>query len=62
MYENAKCCFCNRPVVRGGNNPWPANKDDDARCCDDCDNSVVTPARLRGMAEGFTRSHTDRSN
>lgn len=43
-------CFNDIPVVGGwtdGNNADPVNA---GRCCDDCDNNVVIPARLTMMA------------
>ena len=40
------CCLCGKKFYGWGNNPWPLNKDEDARCCDDCNNSKVLAARL----------------
>ena len=40
------CCLCGRTCVGYGNNPWPLNTDEDARCCDLC-NSLVTTERIR---------------
>lgn len=40
------CCFCGKVFYGWGNNPYPANKDEDARCCDDCNTTVVIPVRL----------------
>ena len=43
--ETVKCCFCKAeiPAIRS-NNHAPAS--DVGRCCNDCNNSVVIPARL----------------
>lgn len=47
MAEQAfMCCFCNRAFKGWGNNPYPLNKDEKARCCDDCNANLVVPARL----------------
>lgn len=41
-----KCCFCGRTFYGWGNNPAPVNNDEEARCCNECNNDVVIPARL----------------
>lgn len=42
------CCICDAPLARNEfNNPWPWPADENAKCCDLCNNSVVVPARLR---------------
>lgn len=46
------CCICGKKFIGWGNNPWPVVKDDDARCCDDCNSSVVLPARIAGLRKG----------
>lgn len=47
MAEQAfMCCFCGRAFKGWGNNPYPLNKDEKARCCDDCNDNLVVPARL----------------
>jgi hypothetical protein len=43
------CCFCRRKITDFGNNPWPANKDPDAVCCEACNATVVLPARWREL-------------
>jgi len=45
------CCICDKTVQGYGNNPEPINhsnhlNNDDARCCDDCNNMYVVPARM----------------
>ena len=44
-----RCCFCNKVINGYGNNPWPASKDPEARCCDYCNMDVVIPARIWAM-------------
>lgn len=44
-----KCCICGKEINGYGNNPWPINNDVEARCCDDCNWSVVIPARIEGL-------------
>lgn len=41
-----KCCICGKEDFGWGNNPWPVVKDEDARCCDSCNNMYVIPTRL----------------
>ena len=45
------CCFCGKKFEGWGNNPYPANKDESARCCDACNDSVVIPSRLARLWE-----------
>ena len=47
--EKYKCCICGKEFTDWGNDPWPVNTDENAKCCDDCDMSVVVPARLNMM-------------
>ena len=42
-----KCCFCGKEIRGYGNNPWPVSSD--GECCDDCNWSLVIPARLKGI-------------
>lgn len=44
-----KCCICGREIKGWGNNPWPVNNNESAKCCDECNGQVVIPARIRGM-------------
>lgn len=44
--EKFKCCICGSEVEEYGNNPWPLNKDEDAKCCDMC-NELVILARIQ---------------
>jgi hypothetical protein len=38
------CSICKRGYTGLGNNAWPVNE---ARCCNDCNWTVVIPARFR---------------
>lgn len=43
------CSICDQPIPTrgdwaGGNNAWPIN---DGRCCYECNDNVVLPARMR---------------
>lgn len=43
------CNLCGSKFLGYGNNPWPLCDDNDyeSRCCDDCDNAKVIPARIK---------------
>lgn len=45
------CCICGKEFKGWGNNPYPVNKDEDARCCDDCNSAFVIPARIAELAK-----------
>ena len=40
------CSICQTPFTGYGNNPEPVNG---GRCCDDCNQNVVIPARINLM-------------
>ena len=44
------CCICGKEFKGWGNNPYPVVKDEDARCCDDCNMEFVIPARIAELA------------
>ena len=44
-----ECCICGKICTDWGNNPWPVNESEDARCCDECNSLYVVPARLEQM-------------
>lgn len=46
------CCICGKKFTGFGNNPFPVNKEAEARCCDDCNYTVVVPARLEVIIGG----------
>ena len=62
-WGEVKCCFCGKPLWNRhhielndemkakyfGNNPYPVNTDENARCCDDCNCDIVIPKRLEIM-------------
>lgn len=41
-----KCSLCDGNYIFGGNNPQPIIDDYDARCCDRCNDTIVSPARI----------------
>lgn len=43
------CCICGQKFTGWGNNPYPVVDDDDARCCDMCNQTRVLPARMAQM-------------
>jgi|TARA_R100000093_G_C1936601_1_gene70576 hypothetical protein len=60
MSEPKKCCICKGDIEikrtktgeiywTDGNDPWPVNNDEDARCCDVCDAHIVIPTRLHQL-------------
>jgi hypothetical protein len=51
MHEAKKCCICGKPLNGYGNNPWPYVKDENARCCDEC-NAKVIAARIELSKKG----------
>lgn len=45
--KNPICCICGKECENEfGNNPWPVNNDEDARCCNVCNDTVVVPERI----------------
>lgn len=53
MEEKFTCCICGQEFDGWGNNPYPIVEDEDARCCDDCNSSVVVPARIKERVESI---------
>jgi len=43
------CCICGKKYTGYGNNSWPVNNDESARCCDECNWTKIIPARLVGL-------------
>ena len=43
------CCICGKTFNGYGNNPYPVSKDENAKCCDQCNLDSVIPARLMEM-------------
>lgn len=46
------CCICGEKFTGWGNDPYPVVNDEDAKCCDMCNQTRVLPAR---MAQMFSR-------
>lgn len=45
--EKPICCFCGKECNDlYGNNPYPVSKNEEDRCCDFCDTTIVIPKRL----------------
>lgn len=51
MNEKHICCICGEEFEGFGNNPYPVNKDENARCCDVCNDIVIIPARIEALNE-----------
>ena len=49
MKEEHICCICGKEFKGYGNNPYPVNKEEGARCCDECNDKVVIPARIEAL-------------
>ena len=65
MTDTVSCCFCDRPIERGGrncNNPYPVKRKSDF-CCERCNNIIVyTMQRYLGefMPKNENKSDYDR--
>ena len=42
-YPPQICSICHGPYVGHGNNAWPFQA---GRCCDECNDQIVVPARI----------------
>ena len=43
-----KCCICGKKCEnQWGNNPYPVDKNEDHRCCNECNDKFVIPERIR---------------
>ena len=49
MDDKHICCICGQEFTGYRNNPYPINSDEDARCCDICNDTAVIPARLEEL-------------
>jgi hypothetical protein len=56
-----KCCFCGKEFFGWGNNPWPARKDYTAVCCNECNITVVIPARIEQVKKEYKNYGTEQS-
>lgn len=52
MSKKKMCCICGKEIVGWGNNPWPVVKEEDAECCDECNDTKVIPARIKNLYKG----------
>jgi hypothetical protein len=57
-YKNLMCSICQRPIAPegtwlGGNNAQPVNA---GRCCRECNETIVLPARIRLAQQWMTRA------
>lgn len=43
------CCLCGNTFPGFGNNPWPVDRTENARCCDECNAQKVIPARISNL-------------
>lgn len=44
-----RCCLCGHEFTGWGNNPWPLATGEEDRCCDQCNELKVIPARITLM-------------
>ena len=58
MDEKHTCCICGQEFTGCGNNPYPVKSDDNARCCDICNDTVVIPARLEELQTVFENRYS----
>ena len=49
--KTGDCCFCGKAHYYGGHNPAPVVTHKGAKCCDECNITVVLKARLKGFCE-----------
>ena len=45
--EKIECCLCGKEIEDFGHNPQPLGEKEDDRCCDECNQKLVIPTRLR---------------
>ena len=53
--EQKVCSICQRNYTGWGNNPYPVNN---GRCCNDCNEQVVLPARIMMLFRERPRGHS----
>ena len=56
------CCICGRKYEGYGNDPWPVEKEQGKRCCDECNMNVVVAERIKIGKEGQTRTEKKKSS
>jgi hypothetical protein len=47
LKETGTCCLCGKAYESCGNNPWPLGNVESDRCCRECDQTLVLPARIK---------------
>lgn len=53
--EIRRCCICGDKFYGWGNNPAPVNIREGARCCNECNENVVIPARIISIKKNGKR-------
>lgn len=47
MQEMIECCLCKKLIkMSQSNNPYPVDTNSEHRCCNECNDTKVIPARL----------------
>lgn len=52
MENQKKCSICGKMFTGWGNNTWPVMTGDNDTCCDECNDTVVIPARIEKLFKG----------
>ena len=52
--KNYICCICNCEFTGYGNNPQPISQNPKDRCCDNCNQTVVIPERIKRLLAGLS--------
>jgi hypothetical protein len=54
--RDGHCCICGEAYTSIGNSPWPISEHEDDRCCSDCNETWIIPARLYLLATECERN------
>lgn len=46
MNKEIRCAICGKKIKGMGNSCWPIVEEESYRCCDECNMTVVIPARI----------------
>ena len=57
-----KCCFCGKKYVWYGHNPRPVTDNDEDRCCAQCNDNIVVPARITELQEHIRKTKETNHN
>lgn len=49
--RGVKCCLCGKTIRGFGNNPYPLDKREGVRCCDECNNKVIIARVYQSMSK-----------